>query len=54
MNSVFVCVWFPGSGGTKEEIVKHWDWLQHNIMRTLAVFDSSDDITSFVQGKIRV
>lgn len=23
-------------------------------MRTLSVFDSSDDITSFVQGKIRV
>uniref|UniRef100_A0A671WW22 TBC1 domain family member 8B n=1 Tax=Sparus aurata TaxID=8175 RepID=A0A671WW22_SPAAU len=38
---------------TKEEIVQHWDWLQQNIMRTLSVFDSSEDITSFVQGKIR-
>ncbi|CAL8308148.1 unnamed protein product [Gadus morhua 'NCC'] len=45
--------WSIACGGTKEEIVKHWDWLQQNIMRTLAVFDSSDDITSFVQGKIR-
>lgn len=43
-----------GSGVTKEEIVQHWDWLQQNIMRTLSVFDSSEDITSFVQGKIRV
>lgn len=43
-----------GSGVTQEEIVQHWDWLQQNIMRTLSVFDSSDDITSFVQGKIRV
>lgn len=43
-----------GSGVTQEEIVQHWDWLQQNIMRTLAVFDSSEDITSFVQGKIRV
>lgn len=41
-------------GVTKEEIVQHWDWLQQNIMRTLSVFDSSEDITSFVQGKIRV
>ncbi|CAL8267162.1 unnamed protein product [Merluccius merluccius] len=45
--------WSIACGATKEEIVKHWDWLQQNIMRTLAVFDSSDDITSFVQGKIR-
>lgn len=43
-----------GSGVTKDEIVQHWDWLQQNIMRTLSVFDSSEDITSFVQGKIRV
>uniref|UniRef100_A0A8C3G8F2 TBC1 domain family member 8B n=1 Tax=Cyclopterus lumpus TaxID=8103 RepID=A0A8C3G8F2_CYCLU len=42
-----------GSGVTKEEIVQHWDWLQQTIMRTLSVFDSSEDITSFVQGKIR-
>lgn len=41
-------------GVTKEEIVQHWDWLQQNIMRTLSVFDCSEDITSFVQGKIRV
>ncbi|XP_070838594.1 TBC1 domain family member 8B isoform X3 [Chaetodon trifascialis] len=41
------------SGVTKEEIVQHWEWLQQNIMRTLSVFDSSEDITSFVQGKIR-
>uniref|UniRef100_A0A8C7R846 TBC1 domain family member 8B n=1 Tax=Oncorhynchus mykiss TaxID=8022 RepID=A0A8C7R846_ONCMY len=36
-----------------EEISQHWEWLEKNIMRTLSVFDSSDDITSFVQGKIR-
>ncbi|TWW74915.1 TBC1 domain family member 8B [Takifugu flavidus] len=41
------------TGVTQEEIVQHWDWLQQNIMRTLSVFDSSEDITSFVQGKIR-
>uniref|UniRef100_A0A3Q3A8G9 TBC1 domain family member 8B n=1 Tax=Kryptolebias marmoratus TaxID=37003 RepID=A0A3Q3A8G9_KRYMA len=45
--------WSIACGVTREEIVQHWDWLQQNIMRTLSVFDSSEDITSFVQGKIR-
>ncbi|XP_071395697.1 TBC1 domain family member 8B [Centroberyx affinis] len=45
--------WSIACGATKEEIVQHWEWLQQNIMRTLSVFDSSEDITSFVQGKIR-
>ncbi|KAG9338921.1 hypothetical protein JZ751_024311, partial [Albula glossodonta] len=45
--------WSIACGATKEEISQHWEWLQQNIMRTLSVFDSSDDITSFVQGKIR-
>uniref|UniRef100_A0A8C6P6R1 TBC1 domain family member 8B n=1 Tax=Nothobranchius furzeri TaxID=105023 RepID=A0A8C6P6R1_NOTFU len=44
---------FFNVGVTREEIIQHWDWLQQNIMRTLSVFDSSEDITSFVQGKIR-
>uniref|UniRef100_A0A8B9HBU7 TBC1 domain family member 8B n=1 Tax=Astyanax mexicanus TaxID=7994 RepID=A0A8B9HBU7_ASTMX len=39
--------------GEGKEISQHWEWLQVNIMRTLSVFDSGDDITSFVQGKIR-
>ncbi|KAJ0061844.1 hypothetical protein NL108_012504, partial [Boleophthalmus pectinirostris] len=45
--------WSIACGVTKEEIFQHWEWLQQNIMRTLSVFDSSEDITSFVQGKIR-
>uniref|UniRef100_A0A3Q3WTE4 TBC1 domain family member 8B n=1 Tax=Mola mola TaxID=94237 RepID=A0A3Q3WTE4_MOLML len=45
--------WSIACGVTQEEIVQHWDWLQQNIMRTLSVFDCSEDITSFVQGKIR-
>ncbi|XP_058857031.1 TBC1 domain family member 8B-like isoform X1 [Acipenser ruthenus] len=45
--------WSIACGATREEIVKHWEWLQKNIMSTLSVFDSSEDITSFVQGKIR-
>ncbi|KAF0877421.1 TBC8B protein, partial [Crocuta crocuta] len=41
------------SGANREEITKHWDWLEQNIMKTLSVFDSNEDITNFVQGKIR-
>ncbi|XP_058392429.1 TBC1 domain family member 8B isoform X2 [Diceros bicornis minor] len=40
-------------GANREEITKHWDWLEQNIMKTLSVFDSNEDITNFVQGKIR-
>ncbi|XP_048838850.1 TBC1 domain family member 8B isoform X2 [Brienomyrus brachyistius] len=45
--------WSIACGATKEEINQHWEWLQQNVMGTLSVFDSSEDITSFVQGKIR-
>ncbi|XP_056601131.1 TBC1 domain family member 8B isoform X2 [Triplophysa dalaica] len=45
--------WNIACGASLEEISQHWDWLQQNIIRTLSVFDSGDDITSFVQGKIR-
>ncbi|XP_020022775.1 TBC1 domain family member 8B isoform X1 [Castor canadensis] len=40
-------------GANREEITKHWEWLEQNIMKTLSVFDSNEDITNFVQGKIR-
>ncbi|XP_043095646.1 TBC1 domain family member 8B isoform X2 [Puntigrus tetrazona] len=45
--------WSVACGASLEEISQHWDWLQQNIIRTLSVFDSGEDITSFVQGKIR-
>ncbi|TRY93145.1 hypothetical protein DNTS_021110 [Danionella cerebrum] len=45
--------WTIACGANLEEISQHWDWLQKNVIRTLSVFDSGEDITSFVQGKIR-
>ncbi|XP_060106357.1 TBC1 domain family member 8B [Heteronotia binoei] len=45
--------WSIACGANREEITEHWDWLEHNVMKTLSVFDSNEDITSFVQGKIR-
>ncbi|XP_019377176.1 PREDICTED: TBC1 domain family member 8B isoform X1 [Gavialis gangeticus] len=45
--------WSIACGASREEITEHWDWLEHNVMKTLSVFDSNEDITSFVQGKIR-
>ncbi|KFQ24646.1 TBC1 domain family member 8B, partial [Mesitornis unicolor] len=45
--------WSIACGASREEITEHWDWLEHNVMNTLSVFDSNEDITSFVQGKIR-
>ncbi|XP_062997913.1 TBC1 domain family member 8B [Elgaria multicarinata webbii] len=45
--------WTIACGASREEITEHWDWLENNVMKTLSVFDSNEDITSFVQGKIR-
>uniref|UniRef100_H9GAM0 Rab-GAP TBC domain-containing protein n=1 Tax=Anolis carolinensis TaxID=28377 RepID=H9GAM0_ANOCA len=45
--------WTIACGATREEITAHWEWLEHNVMKTLSVFDSNEDITSFVHGKIR-
>ncbi|KAG6937134.1 TBC1 domain family member 8B [Chelydra serpentina] len=45
--------WSIACGASREEITEHWDWLEHNVMKTLSVFDSNEDVTSFVQGKIR-
>ncbi|KAM9325401.1 TBC1 domain family member 8B isoform 2-T2 [Gastrophryne carolinensis] len=45
--------WSIACGASRDEILKHWQWLEQNVMKTLSVFDSTDDITSFVQGKIR-
>ncbi|XP_054852200.1 TBC1 domain family member 8B [Eublepharis macularius] len=45
--------WSIACGSNREEITKHWVWLEQNVMKTLSVFDSNEDITSFVQGKIR-
>ncbi|XP_038630605.1 TBC1 domain family member 8B [Scyliorhinus canicula] len=45
--------WSIACGANSEEINKHWEWLEQNVMAILSVFDSNEDITSFVQGKIR-
>ncbi|XP_036596343.1 TBC1 domain family member 8B [Trichosurus vulpecula] len=45
--------WSIACGANREEIYKHWEWLEQNVMKTLSVFDSNEDITSFVHGKIR-
>lgn len=45
--------WSIACGVSSEEINKHWEWLEQNVMQILSVFDSNEDITSFVQGKVR-
>lgn len=41
------------TGATLEEINRHWDWLEQNLLHTLSVFDNKDDIASFVKGKVK-
>ncbi|XP_059514820.1 TBC1 domain family member 8 isoform X2 [Myotis daubentonii] len=40
-------------GATLEEVEQHWDWLERNLLHTLPVFDSKEDVASFVKGKVQ-
>lgn len=44
----------PPLGSSRKEITKHWEWLENNLLQTLSIFDSEEDITTFVKGKIHV
>uniref|UniRef100_A0A8D0D0W9 TBC1 domain family member 8B n=1 Tax=Sander lucioperca TaxID=283035 RepID=A0A8D0D0W9_SANLU len=35
------------------EVNKHWDWLVHNLLRSLSVFENKEDAVSFVKGKVK-
>uniref|UniRef100_A0A8C5MDQ0 TBC1 domain family member 8 n=1 Tax=Leptobrachium leishanense TaxID=445787 RepID=A0A8C5MDQ0_9ANUR len=40
-------------GATADEINKHWEWLEQNLLHTLSVFDNKEDIANFVKGKVK-
>ncbi|XP_042305856.1 TBC1 domain family member 9B isoform X1 [Sceloporus undulatus] len=44
--------WAVACGSSRKEITKHWEWLENNLLQTLAIFDNDEDITTFVKGKI--
>lgn len=46
--------WVIASGAAMEEVNKHWDWLLHNLLPSLPVFDNKDDLSGFVTGKVKV
>uniref|UniRef100_A0AAQ5Y7U7 TBC1 domain family member 8B n=1 Tax=Amphiprion ocellaris TaxID=80972 RepID=A0AAQ5Y7U7_AMPOC len=45
--------WVIASGAVIEEVNKHWDWLVHNLLHSLSVFENKEDVTSFVKGKVK-
>uniref|UniRef100_UPI0037E964D2 TBC1 domain family member 8 n=1 Tax=Semicossyphus pulcher TaxID=241346 RepID=UPI0037E964D2 len=45
--------WVIASGAAIEEVSKHWDWLIHNLLHSLSVFENKEDVASFVRGKVR-
>ncbi|XP_078267784.1 TBC1 domain family member 9B-like isoform X1 [Rhinoraja longicauda] len=45
--------WNIACGSSRKEITKHWEWLEANLLQTLAVFDNEDDVSTFVKGKIQ-
>ncbi|KAM9741514.1 LOW QUALITY PROTEIN: TBC1 domain family member 9B [Menidia menidia] len=44
--------WNIASGSTRREITEHWDWLEANLLQTVCIFDSEEDVVTFVKGKI--
>ncbi|XP_068458205.1 TBC1 domain family member 8 isoform X2 [Clinocottus analis] len=45
--------WVIASGAAVEEVNKHWDWLVHNLLHSLSVFENKEDVASFVRGKVK-
>uniref|UniRef100_G3N6Y7 TBC1 domain family member 8 n=1 Tax=Gasterosteus aculeatus aculeatus TaxID=481459 RepID=G3N6Y7_GASAC len=45
--------WVIANGAAAEEVRRHWDWLVHNLLRSLCVFENKEDVASFVRGKVR-
>ncbi|XP_042274745.1 TBC1 domain family member 9B isoform X1 [Thunnus maccoyii] len=44
--------WNIACGSNRKEITEHWDWLESNLLQTISIFDSDEDVTTFVKGKI--
>lgn len=42
------------AGSSRKEITEHWDWLESNLLQTISIFESDEDIITFVKGKISV
>ncbi|XP_066535393.1 TBC1 domain family member 9 [Hoplias malabaricus] len=45
--------WTIAHGSSRREITEHWEWLEHNLLQTLSIFENENDITTFVKGKIQ-
>ncbi|XP_017320032.1 TBC1 domain family member 9 [Ictalurus punctatus] len=45
--------WAIAHGSSRREITEHWEWLEHNLLQTLSIFENENDITTFVKGKIQ-
>ncbi|XP_068185034.1 TBC1 domain family member 8 isoform X2 [Antennarius striatus] len=45
--------WVIASGVAIEEVNRHWDWLLHNLLHSLSVFENKEDVASFVKGKVK-
>lgn len=39
-------------GTSKRDIISTWEWLEQNVMTTLESFESENDATDFLLGKI--
>ena len=47
LKKILVCL-----GTSKRDILSTWEWLEQNVMTTLESFESENDATDFLLGKI--
>ncbi|CAN0279380.1 unnamed protein product, partial [Lampetra planeri] len=45
--------WAIATGSSRQEATRHWDWLEQNLLQTLSVFETEEDVTEFVKGKVQ-
>uniref|UniRef100_A0A3Q2XHJ3 TBC1 domain family member 9 n=1 Tax=Hippocampus comes TaxID=109280 RepID=A0A3Q2XHJ3_HIPCM len=45
--------WIIAHATSRKEITEHWEWLEHNMLQTLSIFENENDITTFVKGKVQ-
>ncbi|XP_051564340.1 TBC1 domain family member 8-like [Myxocyprinus asiaticus] len=45
--------WVIASGVTLEEVLRHWKWLDQNLLPYMSVFENKEDAASFVLGKVK-
>ncbi|KAL4618166.1 TBC1 domain family member 9-like isoform X1 [Arapaima gigas] len=45
--------WTVAHGKSYCEITEHWEWLEHNLLQSLSIFENGSDMNMFVRNKVQ-